>query len=167
MAIFFALIFQVLFLMFAMVINIGLLVHHKINLQNSVDLAAYYGAAKQSETLNTIAHINFQIRQSWKLLTWRYRVLGMGGDQGGSIDGNTGAANVAGNPYRIQQKALFLANERPLDGLDVNEKKANIASAFCISYQPFQPNPPDETLCLDTLLKTTDRISLFQPPPSV
>ncbi|MFN9066527.1 MAG: pilus assembly protein TadG-related protein, partial [Bdellovibrionales bacterium] len=38
-AIFIALLFQVLFLFFAMVVNVGLLVHHKINLQNSVDLA--------------------------------------------------------------------------------------------------------------------------------
>ena len=52
------------------------MVHDKINLQNSVDIAAYYGAMKQAEMLNAIAHINYQIRQSWKLLTWRYRVLG-------------------------------------------------------------------------------------------
>ena len=44
MAIFVALSFQVLFVFFAMVVNIGLIVHDKINLQNSVDLAAYYGA---------------------------------------------------------------------------------------------------------------------------
>lgn len=167
MAIFFALIFQVLFVMFAMVINIGLLVHHKINLQSSVDLAAYYGAAKQAETLNAIAHINYQIRQSWKLLTWRYRILGMGGDQGGSLSGSVAPDNVAGNPYRITSQSLFLGNERPLDGLDASEKNANLASAFCISYQPFQPNPADESLCLDTLLKTTDRINLFQPPPVI
>lgn len=76
MAVFIALIFQVLFVFFAMVINIGLLVHDKINLQNSVDLAAYYAAAKQAEMLNTIAHSNYQIRQSWKLLSWRVRALG-------------------------------------------------------------------------------------------
>ena len=35
-----AIIFQVLFIFFAMVINVGLLVHDKINLQNSVDIAA-------------------------------------------------------------------------------------------------------------------------------
>ena len=74
-AIFVALIFQILFLFFAMVINVGLLVHHKINLQNAVDLAAYYGAMKQAEGMNAIAHSNYQIRQSWKLLTWRYRGL--------------------------------------------------------------------------------------------
>lgn len=75
MAIFIALIFQVLFVLFAMSINLALVVHDKINLQNAVDLAAYYGAQKQAEMLNVIAHQNYQIRQSWKLLAWRYRVL--------------------------------------------------------------------------------------------
>ncbi len=59
-----------------MSLNIALVVHDKINLQNSVDLAAYYGAMKQAEVLNAIAHINYQIRQSWKLMVWRNRVLG-------------------------------------------------------------------------------------------
>ena len=75
-AVFVALIFQVVFVFFAMLINVGLLVHHKINLQQSTDLAAYYGAMKQAEILNVMAHVNYQIRQSWKLFTWRYRVLG-------------------------------------------------------------------------------------------
>ncbi len=75
-AIFVALIFQIVFIFFALLINVGLLVHHKINLQQSTDLAAYYGAMKQAEMLNVISHVNFQIRQAWKLLTWRYRILG-------------------------------------------------------------------------------------------
>ena len=76
LAIFIALIFQLVFILFAMSLNVALVVHDKINLQNSVDLAAYYGAMKQAQTLNAIAHINYQIRQSWKLLAWRTRVLG-------------------------------------------------------------------------------------------
>ena len=76
LSIFALLIFQTLFILFAMSLNVALVVHDKINLQNSVDIAAYYGAMKQAEMLNAIAHINYQIRQSWKLLTWRYRVLG-------------------------------------------------------------------------------------------
>ncbi len=76
MAVFIALFFQVLFVFFAMAINVGLVVHDKINLQNAVDLAAYYGAAKQAEVLNQIAHINYQMRQNYKLFAWRYRVLG-------------------------------------------------------------------------------------------
>lgn len=80
-AIFVALIFQVIFVFFAVLINVGLLVHHKINLQQSTDLAAYYGAMKQAELMNAIAHVNFQMRQAWKLLTWRYRVVGTFGFQ--------------------------------------------------------------------------------------
>ncbi len=75
MAIFIALIFQALFVLFAMVINVGMLVHDKINLQNSVDLAAYYAAQKQAEMLNAIAHQNYQVRQAWKLLAFRYWIL--------------------------------------------------------------------------------------------
>jgi hypothetical protein len=80
-AIFVALIFQVVFVFFAVLINVGLLVHHKINLQQSTDLAAYYGAMKQSELMNAISHVNFQMRQAWKLLTWRYRIVGTFGFQ--------------------------------------------------------------------------------------
>jgi len=76
MAILIALIFQILFVLFAMVINVGLVVHDKINLQNSADIAAYYAAAKQAQLLGAIAHENYQIRQAWKLLAWRLRVLG-------------------------------------------------------------------------------------------
>src|SRR5437868_12831093 len=71
-----AIIFQILFIFFAMVINVGLFVHDKINLQNSVDIAAYYGAMKQAEVLNAMAHVNYQIRQAYKLMAWRIWVLG-------------------------------------------------------------------------------------------
>ena len=75
MTVFVALIFQVLFVFFAMVINIGLLVHDKINLQNAVDFGAYYGAQRQAEILNEIAHVNYQMHQDNKLLAWRFHVL--------------------------------------------------------------------------------------------
>ncbi|MFK8137510.1 MAG: Tad domain-containing protein [Bdellovibrionales bacterium] len=87
MTIFIALIFQVLFVFFAMVTNVGLIVHEKINLQNSVDFAAMYGAQKQAEVLNAIAHTNYQIRQDWKLFVFRIRVMGDLGRAGS----NTGA----------------------------------------------------------------------------
>ncbi len=90
MAIFIALIFQVLFVFFAMVVNVGLIVHDKINLQNSVDLGAYYAAQQQAMQLNEIAHINYQIRQDYKLLAWRLRVLGMLGKKDHPIGLNAG-----------------------------------------------------------------------------
>jgi hypothetical protein len=76
MALFLVLVFQILFVFFAMSINVGLVVYDKINLQNSTDIAAYYAAQKQSEMLNQIAHINYQLRQAYKLLTFRIRVIG-------------------------------------------------------------------------------------------
>lgn len=62
-----------------MAINIGLVVHDKINLQNAVDFAAYYAAQRQAEMLNVIAHQNYQIRQAYKLMVFRYRVMGQAG----------------------------------------------------------------------------------------
>ena len=75
-AIFIVLVFQVLFILFAMSLNVAMVVYDKINFQNSLDLATYYGAKKQAEVLNAMAHINYQMRQNWKLLSWRYRILG-------------------------------------------------------------------------------------------
>jgi hypothetical protein len=109
-AIFVALIFQILFVFFAMLVNVGLLVHHKINLQNSVDLAAYYGAMKQAEVLNAIGHINFQIRQSLKLMTFRYRQMGLFGDE--SFPGGLAAATDS-------------------------DEGSNLLPNFCLLYEPF------------------------------
>lgn len=76
--IFLALVFFVLFTLFGMTISMGMFVHDKINLQNATDLASYYVATKQAEMLTAIAHSNYQIRQSWKLAAFRYRVLSNG-----------------------------------------------------------------------------------------
>lgn len=102
MSIFIALLFQVLFVFFAMVVNIGMLVHDKINLQNAVDLAAYYGAQRQAEILNEIGHLNYQLRQDYKLLAWRYNVLGTLGRQG--PDGNQDPPQITGNVGGLTEK---------------------------------------------------------------
>jgi len=146
-ALFVALIFQILFLFFAMVINVGLLVHHKINLQNAVDLAAYYGAMRQAEGMNVIAHTNYQIRQSWKLLAWRYRMLGSAGDfEVHPFDKRTG-----GNKGAIY------------DGIDSAAENFYEAPAFCITYVPFAPMPPGENTCKG--LNSFSGIDVFKVPP--
>ncbi|MBK9324549.1 MAG: Tad domain-containing protein [Bdellovibrionaceae bacterium] len=152
-AIFIAMIFPVLFLFFAMIINVGLLVHHKINLQNSVDIAAYYGAAKQAEMLNAIAHTNYQIRQSWKLLSWRYRQLGTAGDY------NT-------HPYDKDARQI---RSDDIDGYPENlsgaQKDYYDSPAFCVTYVPFHPMPGSESTCkYQSSLRT---INLFRPPPVI
>ncbi|MES3038490.1 MAG: Tad domain-containing protein [Bdellovibrionota bacterium] len=156
-AIFIALIFQVLFLFFAMIVNVGMLVHQKVNLQNSVDLAAYYGAMKQAESLNAIAHVNYQIRQSWKLLAWRYRVIGMGGD----------IENC--HPYSKQLKDLSNAGEN--DSYACNRKDGTTTSiddymnaSFCATYIPFKPMPAGESTCRD--LKQYNALATLGIPPA-
>lgn len=119
-AIFVALVFQILFLFFAMVINVGLLVHHKINLQNSVDLAAYYGAMKQAESLNAIAHVNYQIRQAYKLMVYRYWSLGTGGD---------------------------VNFQNSLNGSNPGESLTDMAGTFCLGYTPWNFVASNETYC--------------------
>lgn len=152
-ALFIALAFQILFLFFAMVINVGLLVHHKINLQNSVDLAAYYGAMKQAENMNAIAHVNYQIRQSWKLLAWRYRMLGMAGE-------------FAAHPYKKNSKSLDM--NQVYDGLDpsnANYRAWQEEPAFCITYIPFSPMPAGENTCKAIANMTPTR--LWRAPPLI
>lgn len=130
MAIFIVLIFQVLFVLFAMVINIGLIIHDKINLQNAVDLAAYYAAQRQAELLNVMAHQNYQIRQSWKLLAFRYRGFGtLGQDNSGSAPANP---NRSGDH---SEDAYFGDNNVP---------------TICIYIRPtWLDAPKDENPCKD------------------
>lgn len=123
-AIFVALIFNVLFVFFAMAINVALVVHDKINLQNAADLAAYYAAAKQAEMLNIIAHQNYQIRQSYKLLSWRYRVLG-----------NMGL-------YQQEPSPVWT------DELSDTQYSQGLRPSLCVTYKPtWQEVPPNENLC--------------------
>ncbi|MBV2167481.1 MAG: Tad domain-containing protein [Bdellovibrio sp.] len=149
-ALFVALIFQILFLFFAMIINVGLLVHHKVNLQNSVDLAAYYGAMRQAENMNAIAHVNYQIRQSWKLLAWRYRMLGSAGEW-------------TRHPYDKMTRRL---RSEPIpdaySGSDAVLNDYLEAPSFCITYVPFSPMPKGENTCRD--MATRSGIKLFQAP---
>jgi len=136
--IFVALIFQVIFVFFAMLINVGLIVHHKINLQQSADLAAYYGAMKQAEVLNAMAHVNYQMRQAWKLLAWRYRILGTFGydNKGTSSDkieypmkilGSSLQYNPASENFKCPSNLTFAS------GLTMSD-----FPTFCIGHGGFQ-----------------------------
>ncbi|MFZ4402962.1 MAG: TadE/TadG family type IV pilus assembly protein [Pseudobdellovibrionaceae bacterium] len=147
-AIFVALVFQILFVFFAMVINIGLLVHQKVNLQNSVDIAAFYAAQKQAENLNAIAHINYQIRQSWKLLAWRYRQLGT-------------ASETNEHPFSKETEIID-----PLKSEDnFGATKFYEQPAFCMAYRPFNEIPANENPCKK--IDESRRVPLAPPVPVV
>jgi len=63
-------------LLFAFVINTGMLVNAKINLQNAADMAAYSGAAVQARQLNQISYLNYEMRRQWKKFLFRIYVVG-------------------------------------------------------------------------------------------
>lgn len=62
--------------LFAFAVNIGMLVHAKINLQNAADTAAFAGAAHQGRMLNRISHLNYLMRMNYKKFLFRYYVAG-------------------------------------------------------------------------------------------
>lgn len=71
-AIFILMMFSLIFMFFGMAINIGMLVHHKINLQNSADMAALAGAAEQARILNMIGWKNYELRKNFKEFMYHY-----------------------------------------------------------------------------------------------
>ena len=75
MAILIALAFGLLFLLIAMVVNIGFLVAAKINLQNATDLAAYAGAAQQARYLSEIGKWNYEMRRNYKAMAYDYMIV--------------------------------------------------------------------------------------------
>ena len=63
-------------LLFVFVVNTGMLVNAKINLQNAADLAAYAGAGVQARQLTHISYLNYEMRRQWKKFLFRIYVLG-------------------------------------------------------------------------------------------
>lgn len=168
MALFIVLIFEVLFAFFAMVINVGLSVHDKINLQNAVDLGAYYAASKQAEVLNEIAHLNYQIRQDYKLLTWRHRVLGTMGEGYQLTMPGGGTAYIKTHPSNSryvgpENETGFKWNQVPVAGIPNTEEPVIciVNSLWHSSKKVYPPDAPDD-VCNINLASATPALPQIQ-----
>jgi len=75
-SLFFSASLVVLISIIAFVINVGLFVKAKINLQNATDAAAFAGASVQARQLTKIAHLNWEMRNIYKEWLYKYYVLG-------------------------------------------------------------------------------------------
>ncbi len=75
-SIFFSTTIFVLITFMAFIINIGIFVKAKINLQNATDAAAYAGASVQARQLTNIAYLNWEMRNVYKQWMFKYYVLG-------------------------------------------------------------------------------------------
>ena len=80
----------------AFVINVGLFVKAKINLQNAVDAAAYAGAATQARRLSNIGYLNWEMRNIMKEWMFKYYVLGNLGNS--IVRNNDGSAPLDFRP---------------------------------------------------------------------
>lgn len=76
LSIFFSITLVILITIIAFVINVGLFVKAKINLQNAVDAAAWSGASTQSRQLSAIGYLNWEMRNIYKEWMFKYYVLG-------------------------------------------------------------------------------------------
>lgn len=61
---------------FKFVVDTGILVVAKINIQNAADLAAYSGSASQARLMNQIGFLNYDMRRAYKKFLFRYYVFG-------------------------------------------------------------------------------------------
>jgi hypothetical protein len=64
LSIFLGMVLLVVTTFIAFVVNVGLFVKAKINLQNSVDAAAFAGASVQARQLTNIGYLNWEMRKS-------------------------------------------------------------------------------------------------------
>ena len=100
----------------AFVINVGLFVKAKINLQNAVDAAAYAGAAAQARQLTNIGYLNYELRNNYKEWLFKYYVVGQISNENATGTGADGTAKE----FRASSIPLHLdADEDAFDKFNV------------------------------------------------
>ena len=101
--------------MLAFVVNVGLFVKAKINLQNSVDAAAYAGASVQARQLTNIAYLNWEMRNTYKEWMFKYYILGqlglMGENYSLSASGMAATLGNSVNFYLHNPKAELIGSD--------------------------------------------------------
>jgi len=107
--------------MLAFIINVGLFVKAKINLQNATDAAAFSGAATQARQLTNIAYANWELRNTYKEWMFKYYVLG----QLGLFPYNLKDPKLSG-----KQNVNFILPTPPISGI-TDFDKYNVPS-ICI-----------------------------------
>jgi len=123
----------------AFVINVGLFVKAKINLQNAVDAAAWSGAAVQARQLTNISYLNWELRNTYKEWMFKYYVVGQLGLEKTHLHNVLGPTSKFGQPsstnMNFRANPFWADGANPLgnDGSDQAFDKFNLPSA-CIHF---------------------------------
>ncbi|MCR9204270.1 MAG: Tad domain-containing protein [Halobacteriovoraceae bacterium] len=125
----------------AFVVNVGLFVKAKINLQNAVDASAYAGAAVQARQLSNMGYLNWELRNTYKEWMLKYYVFGnigldaienetkiqSGSEPTGSCTSNTGPP---GAPYALNPGSGMNFRLRQFRGSDCRYYNGDVYDRF-------------------------------------
>lgn len=112
----------------AFVINVGLFVKAKINLQNATDAAAFSGAAVQSRQLSKIAYLNWEMRNIYKEWMYKYYVIGNLNIQ--NVEDPDGPSEVSGvMSFRLQEDRNVLSGVVTKDPFNIPTVCIHIAGS--------------------------------------
>lgn len=111
MTVFFATTVLALITFIAFIVNIGIFVKAKINLQNAVDAAAYAGASVQARQLSNIGYLNWEMRNVYK--EWMFKTYVLGNM---SLDNVSGPSN---DPVDLRMDAYGTTDEEIVDGYNI------------------------------------------------
>lgn len=108
----------------AFIINIGLFVKAKINLQNATDAAAFAGAAVQSRQLTKIAYLNWEMRNVFKEWMYKYYVIGNLNINDVENPGDSGVMQ-----FKLQEDYEVLSGARTKDRFNIPAVCIHIAGS--------------------------------------
>lgn len=127
----------------AFVINVGLFVKAKINLQNATDAAAFAGAAVQSRQLTKVAYLNWEMRNIYKEWMYKYYVVGSLNTPGIDQMKTTQCGNGTCSDFRLETDTNAISGEQtkdeynfPATCIHIAGSKTNICKRFAVPGLP-------------------------------
>lgn len=124
----------------AFIVNVGLFVKAKINLQNAVDAAAFAGAATQARQLTNMGHLNWELRNTYKEWMLKYYVFGnIGLDAIENPDGVDNHPNSCNGGFALNLGNTMNFRLRQFRGSNCQHHDPNIYDRYnvpsiCIHY---------------------------------
>ena len=165
------------FLLFvAFVLNIGMLVNAKINLQNAADMAALAGAGSQARHLNHIAFLNYEMRRQYKKFLFRQHVIGTLAydDAPGTPGAPTAGQRVYTNVGKPVTCLIFLPTDNVCRNTEIKGFKIptgnpldNLQNTFKDTVKQFESARQENCVLASTLNRAAVALWLLNTDPNL